>query len=402
MKKVAITGIGAITPLSNDFHSSWSKILEGVSGIDIITKFDTAATLYKIAGEVKNFDPEIYLSKKEILRLDPFIQYAVASSIMAINDAKLSEKEDLLSKAGVIIGSSRGGITTIQKELSRLLSKSCHISPYIMPSSTISMASSYVAQKLKIRGYCLGISNACASGANAIGEAFRLIRNGYYRIILAGGSEAPICRLCLEGYGTSGALSKGNSPYSCRPFDKKRDGFVIAEGACIIVLEEFESAIKRGTKIYAEIIGYGNTTDAFHITRPHVEGEVMAIKEALREGGISPEDVDYINAHGTSTSIGDLVESIAIRNIFKNKNIPVSAIKSMTGHMLSASSAFEIACTAMSIKDGVIPPTINTNEIDKDCDINLIREPMKQVINKAISNSFGFGGINAVIALKRV
>lgn len=399
MKRVVITGIGAVTPLSNDFHSSWSKILEGLSGIDLISKFDASESSYKVAGEVKNFNPELYLSKKEILRLDPFIQYAVASSIMAVEDANLSNGGDILNSAAVIIGSSRGGITTIEKELSRLLSKSHLISSYVMPSSTISMAPSYVAQKIRIKGYCLGISNACASGANAIGEAFRLIKNGYYKVVLAGGSEAPICKLCLEGYGISGALSKRNSPFSCRPFDRKRDGFVIAEGACIVVLEDYESAIDRGAKVYAEIIGYGNTTDAYHITRPYVEGEIKAIKDALSEGGISADDVDYINSHGTSTFIGDIVESRAIKGIF-NKNIPVSAIKSMTGHMLAASGAFEIACTAMSIKEGIIPPTINTKEIDKDCDVNLIVEKRALPIKIALSNSFGFGGVNAVLVLK--
>lgn len=402
MKRVVITGIGAITPLGNDFYSSWSKILEGVSGINPISRFDVSDSSYKVAGEVKNFNPELYLSKKEILRLDPFIQYAVASSIMAVEDGNLSKKGDILNTAGVIIGSSRGGITTIEKELSRLLSNSRQISSFIMPSSTISMASSYVAQKIGIKGYCLGISNACASGANAIGEAFRLIKNGYYGVVLAGGSEAPVCKLCLEGYGISGALSKKNSPFSCRPFDKNRDGFVIAEGACIVVLEDYESAINRGARIYAEIIGYGNTTDAYHITRPHVEGEMKAIKDALSEAGISPDDVDYINSHGTSTLIGDLAESRVIRGVFKDKDIPVSAIKSMTGHMLAASGAFEIACSAMSIKEGVIPPTINTKEIDKDCDINLITEKKDLPIKIVLSNSFGFGGVNAVLVIKKV
>jgi beta-ketoacyl-acyl-carrier-protein synthase II len=401
MKRVVITGIGAITPLSNDLYSSWSKILKGISGIDIIKKFDIQDSLYKVAGEVKNLNLEQYLSKKEVLRLDPFIQYAVASSIMAIEDADLFKQKDILNNGGVIIGSSRGGITTIERELSRLLSKSSHISPYLMPSSTTSMAPSYVAQKIGIKGYCIGISNACASGANAIGEAFRLIKNGYRSIILAGGSEAPICRLCVEGYGVSGALSKTNSPFSVKPFDRKRDGFVLAEGACILILEEYESALERGAKIYAEIIGYGNTTDAFHITRPNIDGEVAAIKEALREARITPEDVDYINSHGTSTHIGDMVESMAIKDVFK-KDIPVSAIKSMTGHMLAASGAFEIACTALSIKDSIIPPTINTAELDNNCDINLITEKKNMHIEVAISNSFGFGGVNAVLVLKKI
>jgi 3-oxoacyl-[acyl-carrier-protein] synthase II len=414
MNRVVITGIGAITPLSSNFRDTWSLIKEGVSGIRNITRFDTSDIPWKVAGEIRDFDPYRYLSKKEILRLDPFIQYAVAASLMAAKDSGLIRQEtedrgttevESLDSAAVVIGSSRGGITTLERECQKLYSSApiAHrLSPFLMPSTTISMASSYVAQKLGIKGHCLGISNACASGANAIGEAFRLIRYGYYDIAFAGGTEAPICRLCVEGYGASGALSKINNSSASRPFDKKRDGFVISEGACILVLEEYRSALKRGANIYAEIVGYSNITDAFHITRPDIEGEARAIELALKDAKISPENIDYINAHGTSTPVGDLVESMAIKKVFKDRDIPLSAIKSMTGHMLAASGAFEIACTAMTIRERIVPPTINVTERDEECQVNLIKEKKKLDVNFALSNSFGFGGVNAVQILKKV
>ena len=403
MKRAVITGIGAVTPLANTFADSWQLIKKGVSGISSITKFDVSSLPWKAAGELKGFDPSVFLSKKEILRLDPFVQYAVAASVMAVEDARLLNFE--FDNAGVIIGSSRGGITTIEKEQKKFytlrpLPIAYRLSPYLMPSTTISMAASYTAQKLGIKGQCLGISNACASGTNAVGEAYRLIKHGYADVVVAGGAEAPICRLCIEGYGTAGALSKKNESSASRPFDAERDGFVLAEGACVLVLEEYESAIKRGANIYAELTGYGNTTDAYHITKPDMKGEQKAIVNALEDAGISAGDVDYINAHGTSTPLGDRVEAQAIESIFA-ENIPVSSIKSMTGHMLAASGAFETACTAMSIKEGIIPPTINLNEKDPDCDINVITEKKESDIGIAITNSFGFGGVNAVIALKR-
>lgn len=409
MKKVVITGIGAVTPLANTFADSWQLIRKGVSGIGAITKFDTSRLLWKSAGELKGFNPKLFLSKKEILRLDPFVQYAVAASVMAIEDAGLighgswiiCHGSKKINNAGVIIGSSRGGITTIEKEQKKFYTlRPYRLSPYLMPSTTISMAASYTAQKLGIKGHCMGISNACASGTNAVGEAYRLIKHGYADVIIAGGAEAPICRLCIEGYGISGALSKKNETSASRPFDKKRDGFVLAEGACILVIEEYESAIKRGANIYAELTGYGNTTDAYHITRPDMKGEQKAIVNALEDAGIPTGDVDYINAHGTSTLLGDRVEAQAIKSIF-GENIPMSSIKSMTGHMLAASGAFETACTAMSLKEGIIPPTINLKDKDPECDINVIHEKTDMNIEIAITNSFGFGGVNAVLILKR-
>lgn len=408
MQRVVITGIGALTPLANNFHDSWGLVKKGVSGLDTIRSFDAADLRWGIAGEVKDFSAGNYLSAKELLRLDPFIHYAVAAAAMACEDAGLTDSsgcKDYLTSGGVIIGSSRGGITTIERESRKLCGqgpkqRTARLSPYLMPSSTISMAASQVALRLGIRGNCLGISNACASGTNAVGEGARLIRHGYSNIIIAGGADAPVCRLCVEGYGSAGALSKGKTSSASRPFDSRRDGFVIAEGACILVLEEYGSALKRNARIYGEIMGYSNTTDAFHITKPDGEGEARAIGLALEDAGVNPEDVDYVNAHGTSTIMGDIVEAGAIKKVFKG-NVAVSSIKSMTGHMLAASGTFEAACTVMSINEGIIPPTINLEEKDPRCDINAGADKKEQPVLIAVSNSFGFGGVNAVLVLKK-
>ena len=418
MKRVVVTGIGAVSPLGDSFKTSWKAAKAGLSGIAPITRFNASEIKWKVAGEVKGFDPESYLSQKEIGHLDPFVHYAVAASFMAVEDAKLARKSDpplppftqtltsgLLASAGVIIGSSRGGISTIEKSLISLKGlNSSRLSPYLMPSTSIGMAASYVAQRMGIKGYCLGISNACASGANAIGEAYRLLRSGYTGPVLAGGTEAPICRLCIEGYGVSGALSRVDDYSASRPFDITRDGFVLAEGACILVLEDYENALKRGARIYGEIIGYGNTADAFHQTRPSPEGEIRAMNLAIKEAGLSPEDVDYISAHATSTPLGDKAETDAIKIAFGKMayKIPINSVKSMSGHMLSASGAFEAAITLMSISEGIITPTINLTKRDPECDLNYITEPKKADIRTAISNSFGFGGVNAVLVFRRV
>jgi len=416
MKRVVVTGIGAITPLGNSFHESWEAAKAGLSGIGLITRFDTSEIKWKVAGELKGFDATKYLSQKEINRLDPFVQYAVAASMMAAEDAGLISLNSLLvtrhsslDSGGVIIGSSRGGISTIEKEFQRKYSSlvthhASRVSAYLMPSTTISMASSYVAQKLGIKGYCLGISNACASGTNAIGEAFRLIRSGYQGPLLCGGTEAPICRICVEGYGVSGALSKVHDSSASRPFDRTRDGFVIAEGACILVVEDYEAALKRGSKIYGEIIGYGNTTDAFHQTIPLPEGEAKAMRLAIDEAGLRTDDIDYINAHGTSTPLGDKTETETIKIVFgkRAKEIPVSSVKSMTGHMLAASGALEAAFTLMGMNEGIILPTINLKEADPECDLDYVKETRKAEVRAALSNSFGFGGVNAVLVFRRL
>lgn len=417
MRRVVVTGIGAVSPLGNTFAETWETALKGISGIGEVRKFDRTGLKWNAAGELKDFNPNKYLTFKEINRLDPFIQYAVSASYMAVEDAglmKIREESDekhidylypeLLKSGAVIIGSSRGGITYIEREIRKLCQNKKHsISPYIMPSTTISMASSYVSQKLGIKGYCIGISNACASGTNAIGEGYKLIKAGYKYPVICGGTEAPLCRICFEGYGNAGALSKSEYNKASRPFDKKRDGFVLSEGSCILVLEEYKDAIKRRSKIYGEIAGYGNTSDAFHQTKPLFTGEAGSIKSALNDANLIPEEIDFINAHGTSTILGDLSETKAIRLAFGDiaSTIPVTSLKSMTGHMLAASGALEVAMTLMSIKHGIVTPTINLTEKDPACDLNIVTETKKINIKNAISNSFGFGGVNAVLIIRR-
>lgn len=449
MKRVVVTGLGALSPLGNNFSESWEALKSGTSGISRITRFDASLLPWQAAGELKSFNSAAYLNQKEINRLDPFVQYAVAAAVMAAEDAGLIAKsavsnqqsdelqESRVSRtrnpksestidsalviphsarnsAGVTIGSSRGGISTMEREIGKTSkARTPHsafrtkgVSPYLMPVTTISMAASYVAQKLGIKGHCLGVSNACASGTNAIGEAFRLIKHGYSTLVFAGGSEAPICRICVEGYGISGALSKtkpSDEITAPMPFDKNRDGFILSEGACILVLEEYEHAIKRGATIYGEIIGYGNTTDAFHITRPNAEGAARAMLMSMHEDGIDIDKVDYINTHGTATGLGDLAEAKAINLVFGKKapGIPATAVKAMTGHMLAASGALEVAFTLMTLKEGIIPPTINLHGKDPACGINIVTEKRSAKIELAISNSFGFGGVNAVITLRK-
>lgn len=429
MRRVVVTGIGAVSPIGNSLLNSWTAAKAGLTGIMPITYFDTSESRYKVAGELKGFDSSEYLSQKEIRRFDPFVQYAVAAAVMAAGDAGLIEKQSavsnqqpekykpeiltpgsgLLHSDGVIIGSSRGGISTLEKEMNKKFSlcgktSRSRISPYLMPATTISMASSFVAQKLGIRGHCLGISNACASGSNAIGEAYRLIRSGYGNPVFCGGTEAPVCSICIEGYGASGALSGTTDSSASRPFDRTRDGFVLAEGACILVLEEYKNALKRGARIYGEITGYGNTTDAFHQTVPSAEGEAAAVRMAMDEAGLEPGDIDFISAHGTSTPAGDKIETAAIKLFFGKKayQIPVSSVKSMTGHMLAASGALEAAFTFLGMNEGVITPIINLKHRDPECDLDYVTGIRRADMEFSLSHSFGFGGVNAVLVFRRL
>lgn len=407
MNRVVVTGIGAVSPIGNSLDEIWANAKAGRSGIAPVATFDVSDIPWKVAGMVQNLSVDTYLDPKEIIRLDPFVHYAVAASLTAITSAGL-ERSSLLKYGGVIIGSSRGGISTIEKALRRkyLLGKSLPepaVSAYLMPATTISMAASYVAQKCGITGHCLGISNACASGLCAIGEGYRLIRSGYNYPILCGGAEAPVCRICIEGYGISGALSKGRDAAASRPFDKMRDGFVLAEGACIVILENFESAVARGAKIFGEIIGYGNTTDAHHQTIPFAEGEAQAMRSALSEAGLNPRDIHFISAHGTSTRLGDRTETEAIKKAFGKYayNIPVTSLKSVTGHMLAASGALEAALSLMGLREGLVTPTAHLQERDPECDLDYVTECRPIAAVHALSQSFGFGGLNAVLVFRR-
>ncbi len=431
MTRVVITGIGAVTPLGNTFSESWEAAKAGRTGIGPITRFDASLVPWKVAGELKGFDPAPFLSLKEVRRTDPFVRYAVASAVMAAGDAGLitgpgpaaasgaaghdhgqkKQRTGYLTSGGIIVGSSRGGISTIEHALLKKTgagppqagaSLSLRPSPYLMPSTTISMAASYSAQILGLQGHCLGISNACSSGLNAIGEAYRLIRGGYEGPVFAGGSEAPVCRLCVEGYGVAGALSRIDDFSASRPFTRSRDGFVIAEGSCILVLERLDAAVRRGAGIYGEIVGYANTTDAFHQTRPDMRGEARAIRQAAASAMVQLEEIDYVNAHGTSTPLGDRAEAEALGSVFGDRipGIPVSALKSMTGHMLAASGSLEAAFTAMSLREGIIPPTLNVPDPDICCNVGLVKRATRKKMRFAVTNSFGFGGVNAVVVLK--
>jgi 3-oxoacyl-(acyl-carrier-protein) synthase len=407
MNRVVITGIGALSPLGNTFRACWEAAKAGLSGIAPITRFDASHIPWKVAGELKGFDASSYLGRKERTRLALFIQNAVAASLMAVEDAGLSDGntdfDPALSEGGVIIGSSRGAIDELDSAIRKNVSTGSRLSAYLMPSTTIGMAPAYVAQRLGSRGYCLGISNACASGANAIGEAYRLIKNGFKGPVLAGGTEAPVCRVSIEGFGASGVLSRRSDASASRPFDRLRDGFVLAEGACVMVLEEEMSAIKRGAHIYGEIAGYGNTVDAFHQTRPDKDGEIRAMRAAIEEAGLSEGDIDSVNAHATSTRLGDSAEAQAITELLGERasEVPVSAVKSMTGHMLAASAAIEIAYAVMSVREGVVLPTTNLIEKDPECALALFTEAKAKAVSTALSNSFGFGGVNAVLVVRR-
>ena len=422
MRRVVITGIGAVTPLGNDIEATWENLIEKKSGIGGITKFDPTGLPNRIAGELKGFIPEDYLNPKDILRLDPFVHYAVAAALMACEDAGFIRQESggrgqeritkgvlpyapALKSAGVIIGSSRGGITSMEKAMERHLLEGKPFSAYLMSSSTINMASSCISMKLGTKGPAIGISTACASGTNAIGEGLRLIRDGETDIVLAGGAEASVCRLAVGGYGASGSLSGRNEDpeRASRPFDIKRDGFVISEGAGVVVLERLDHALNRNANIYAEVAGYGTSSDAFHQTQPESSGESDTMRRALKNADVETDEVDYINAHATSTPLGDKAEAEAITRVFDQhtKDIHVSSCKSMLGHMLGAAGAVEAAITALSMKRGIITPTINLQDPDPVIYLNYVTSAIEKNINVAVSNSFGFGGVNAVLVLRK-
>lgn len=419
MIRPVVTGIGAVTPLGNTFLESWKALVSGRSGIAPLTRVDASRLRWKVAGEVRGFNALEYLTEREARRLDPFIHYSCAAAFMAIQDAGLLLPGDkggeegmppmmeYLSLGGVVIGSSRGGVSSMEQAFAGLHdrkenSRVRRVSPFLMPATTIGMASSYVAQRFGFKGFTLGVSNACASGSNAIGEAFRLIKNGYPGPVIAGGTEAPLCWVCLAGYGSAGALSRRADATASRPFDRGRDGFVLSEGACLLVIESLDRAMERGATIHGEIAGYGNITDGTHLTRPDRNGAARAMSAALTEANLSAREIDFISAHGTSTPAGDEVESEAIGMVFGEQaaRIPVSAFKSVSGHMLAASGAFEIAASLRAMRDSVIPPTANLTDKDPACALNLSAKKRKGSIKAATSNSFGFGGVNTSIVVR--
>ncbi|HHT66017.1 MAG TPA: beta-ketoacyl-ACP synthase II [Clostridiales bacterium] len=407
--RVVITGLGAITPLGNTVDLFWENIKKGKCGIKRITRFDTEDFQVKIAAQIDEFDPQDYMDKKEARRMDRYTQFAMAASNMAVKQAELDMAKVNAERFGVILGSGIGGIETLENQAGILLTKGpSRVSPFFIPMMIGNMAAGQISIAFGARGANTTIVTACASATNAIGEAFRTIKGGFADVIITGGSEAPITKLALAGFCSMKALSTNNDDpqRSCRPFDLNRDGFVMGEGAGMLVLESYEHAVRRGAKILAEIIGYGLTADAFHITAPAPEGEggARAMKEALADGGINADEVDYINAHGTSTPYNDKFETAAIKSVLAGhaEKVAVSSTKSMTGHLLGAAGGIEAIVVVKAIEDQFLPATINYQTPDPECDLDYVpNQGRKGKIGAALSNSFGFGGQNACIAVKK-
>ncbi len=408
-RRVVVTGLGALTPLGNTVSESWEGAIAGRSGIGPITKFDSSAFSSKIAGELKNFDPQQYVDKKEIRRYDDFAIYALAASDMAMADAALTISNELSGRAGVIIGSAIGGITTIESEIHVLIKSGPRkVSPFAVPAILANLASGHVSIRFGAKGPINCAVTACAAGTSAIGDAYKTIAYGDADVMITGGVEAAISPLAVGGFCSMRALSvRNNEPQrASRPFDKDRNGFVIGEGCGIIILEELSFALKRGARIYAEVAGYGCTSDAFHMAAPPPghEGAARSMQVAIQDAGLQPSDIDYINAHGTSTPLNDLYETQAIKTLFGEHayNLLVSSTKSMTGHMLGATGGVEAIFTIKALQSGIIPPTINLDNPDPECDLDYVPKVARhKKINIAMSNTFGFGGVNAVLVLKK-
>lgn len=409
MRRVVITGIGAVTPIGIGKDAFWNALIEGKSGVGPITRFDVSEYTTKIAGEVSDFVVTDFIDKKEAKRMDRSTQYAVAASKLAIDDAKLDLEAEDRERIGVIIGTGIGGMEALYDQYKVLFAKGpSRISPFLVPMMIGNMASGMTSIRFGLQGPSSCVVTACATGTNSIGDAARAIKYGDADVMLAGGTEAPISPAALAGFGSMKALSTRNDEpeRASRPFDKDRDGFVMGEGAGVIVLEELEHALARGAHIYAELAGYAYNSDAYHITAP-APGGVMAAKamrQALKDGGIEPNEVDYINAHGTSTGLNDKNETMAIKEVFGDHayELAVSSIKSMTGHLLGAAGGVECIAAAMSIDQGIIPPTINYETPDEGLDLNYVPNVAeKREVRVALSNSLGFGGHNATLALKK-
>ncbi len=409
-RRVVVTGMGCVTPLANDLWGSWEAALEGRSGIGPITKFDASTFSSRIAGEVKGFDPEKFIDRKEIKRTDPFVQYTLAAAAMAVEDSGLDVDGVDKDRVGVLIGSGIGGLETIERNHQLLMERGWkRISPFFIPMAVINMASSAVSIRFGFRGPSSAVVTACATGANAIGDGFKILQRGDAEVMLVGGSEAVITPMAVGGFCVMRALSTRNDDPTgaSRPFDKDRDGFVIGEGCGILVLEDMEYAKARGARIYAEVVGYGMSSDAYHITMPDPKGEgaVLCMKAAIKDAGIPPHEVDYINAHGTSTPLNDKTETMAIKEVFGDSayEIPVSSTKSVTGHLLGAAGAVEAIFSILALYTGKLPPTANYQEPDPECDLDYVTEGAREAHPRvALSNSFGFGGVNATLIFRKV
>lgn len=410
MERVVITGMGAVTPIGNDRDAFLEGLRTGKCGIAPITHFDTAAFKVKVAAELKGFDPELYMEKREAKRMDSFCQYAIAAAQQAMEQAGLLQQNSFDPwRAGVIFGSGVGGLPIVETEVAKMLEKGpSRVSPLYIPEMISNMAAAYITMRFGLKGESVCPVTACATSTNAIGEAMRAIRHGYQDIVVAGGTESAICEIGMAGFQNMKTLYTGDDPMAASiPFDKRRSGFVMGEGAGAVVLESLSHAQARGAHIICEVAGYGATSDAYHITSPDPEGEggAHAMTFAIRDAGLKPADVDYINAHGTSTAINEKFETIAIKKAFGDaaKTVHISSTKSMTGHLLGAAGAVETIACALAVTEDLIPPTIGYVEPDEDCDLDITpNHAVRTKVNVAISNSLGFGGHNATILLKKV
>jgi 3-oxoacyl-[acyl-carrier-protein] synthase II len=408
-RRVVVTGIGLVSSLGIGTDANWQAIRAGRSGIGTITKFDATQFATRIAGEVKNFDPLAFLEKKDVKKMDIFIQYAIAASQFAMDDAKLEITPDLSRRTGVFIASGIGGFTTIEREHKALLEGGPRkISPFFIPSAIINLAAGQVSIRFGAKGPNSATCTACSASAHAIGDAFEIIKRGAADVMIAGGSEAAITPMGIGGFGALRALSTRNDEpeRASRPFDTDRDGFIVGEGAGVLILEELELATARGARIYAELVGYGMSADAYHITAPSEDGEgaFRVMTGAIESAGVTTADIDYINAHGTSTPQGDALETLAIKRCFGEhaREIAVSSTKSMTGHLLGAAGGLEAGITVLAIYDQIAPPTINLDHPDEACDLDYVPHASRPLaIQYALSNSFGFGGTNAALLFKK-
>lgn len=406
-RRVVVTGLGAVTPLAVGVQQSWQALCQGKSGVGGITKFDASGYKTQIAAELKDFHPEDFLEKKKVRRTDPFIHYALAATRMALDDAGLSIDSANAGRVGVGLGSCAGGIMTYEKNLFALHQEGPgSVSPFFITGFIANMAAAEISIVFGARGPSRCIVTACATGSDSIGDAFRLIQHGQADAMIAGGSDAYILPVGIAGLDRMRAISRRNDEpeKASRPFEKDRDGFVLGEGAGVVILEELGLARRRGANVYAEIVGYGSNLDGFHVTEPDWENQAKCIKLALDDAGISAGDIDYVNAHGTSTQLNDLAETKAIKSALAehSRSVPVSSNKSMIGHLLAGAGAVEAIFTVLSMRDGIIPPTINYDTPDPECDLDYVPNVARKAeVNTAISNSFGFGGFNATLVLRK-
>jgi 3-oxoacyl-[acyl-carrier-protein] synthase II len=408
-RRVVITGIGLVTPLGIGVEPSWQACIAGKSGVGPITKFDAKDLPCRIAAEVRGFDAGLYMDRKEVRRNDLFIQYGLAAAYLALQDAALPIDQPLGDRVGVVVGSGMGGLATLEDtHLTAVNRGHRKVSPFFIPSIIANLAAGQISIKHGAGGVNYAPVSACATGNHAIGESMRHLAHGDVDVMIAGGTEATISLLGIAGFTAARALSERNDEpeKASRPFDKDRDGFIAGEGAGILILEELEHAKKRGARIYCELTGYSATADAFHITQPSGAGAERAMRMCLDDAGLKPEDVQYLNAHGTSTPVGDIAETKAIKNVFgahAKDGLMVSSTKSMTGHMLGAAGGVEAAFTALALYHGIVPPTINLDNADPECDLDYVPNRAREVrFTAALSNSFGFGGTNAVLALQKL